>query len=62
MKALMTKQDGLKSCLNPEKELSVLKNCPNVIYRAVRGLIIDGEEVEGGCTREHDNKLCFTEK
>ena len=46
-----------------EEALTELQNCPNWMFRLVKGLRIDSKEVEGGrCMRGSDGKLCFSEK
>ena len=36
------------------------KNCPNGMFRLVKGLKTDSKEVEGGrCLEGNDGKLCF---
>ena len=46
-----------------EYELTELQNCPNGMFRLVRGLKTDSKEVEGGrCMRGRDGKPCFSEK
>ena len=41
----------------------LVKNCPNWMFRLIKGLKIDCKEVEGGrCMRGSDGKLCFSEK
>ena len=40
-----------------------LKNCPNGMFRLVKGLKMVSKEVEGGrCMSASDGKLCFSEK
>ena len=38
-----------------EEALTELNNCPNWMFRLVKGLNIDSKEVDGGS----DGKLCF---
>ena len=46
-----------------EEAIAELQNCPNGIFRLVKGLKTDSKEVEGGrCVRGSDEKLCFSEK
>ena len=46
-----------------EEALTELQNCPNGMFRLVKGLKTDCKEVEGGrCTRGSDEKMCFSEK
>ena len=40
------------------KALTEFQNCPNGMFRPVKGLKIDSKEVEG----VSDGKLCFSEK
>ena len=45
-----------------EEALTELQNCPNGMFRLVRGLKSDSKEVEGiRCMRGSAGKLCFTE-
>ena len=41
-----------------EEALTELQDCPNGMFRLVKGLKTDSKEVEGGS----DGKLCFSEK
>ena len=46
-----------------EEVLTELQNCPNGMFRLVRGLKTDSKEFEGGrCVIGSDGKLCFSEK
>ena len=46
-----------------EEALTAIHNCPNGMFRLVKGLKTDSKEVEGGrCMRGSDGKLCFKEK
>ena len=39
-----------------------VKNCPNEMFRVVRGLKTDSKEVEGGrCMRRSDGNFCLRE-
>ena len=43
--------------------LTELQNCPNGMFRLVKGLKTDSKEDEGGmCMSGNDEKLCFSEK
>ena len=45
------------------EEAPEFKNCPNGIFRLVRGLMTDSKEVNGGrCMRGSDGQLCLSEK
>ena len=46
-----------------EEALTGLQNCPNRMFRLLKRLKTDSNEVEGGrCMRGSDEKLCFREK
>ena len=46
-----------------EKALTELQDWPYWMFRLVKGLMTDWDEVEGGrCMRGSDGKLCFSEK
>ena len=46
-----------------EEALTGLQNCPNWMFRLVKGLKTDSKAVEGGrCMKGGDGKLCFNEK
>ena len=46
-----------------EEALPELQNCPNAMFRLVRGRKTNSEEVEQGrCMRGSDGKLCFCQK
>ena len=46
-----------------DEALTELQNYPNGMFRLVRGLMTDSNEVEGGrCMRGSGGKLCFREK
>ena len=42
--------------------ITELKNCPNWMFRLVKGLKPDSKEVGGRCTTGSDGKLCISEK
>ena len=46
-----------------EEALTELQNCPNGMFRLVKGLETHSKEFEGGrCMRGSGGKLCFSEK
>ena len=43
--------------------IKALQNCPNRMFRLVKGQKTDSKKAEGGrCMRGSDGKLCFSEK
>ena len=46
-----------------KEALTELQNCPNWMFRLVKGLKTDSKKVaDGRCMRGSDGKLCFNEK
>ena len=46
-----------------EEELAEIQDCPNWMFRLVKGLKTDSKDVEGGrCMRGRNRKQCFSEK
>ena len=46
-----------------EEALTELQNCPNGMFRLVKGLKTDSKDVEGErCMRGSHETLCFSEK